>query len=451
MQTELCSIGWPCGNPSLNIPDQDYRKYFESKAPNKGAIAYWEDGLPEPDEGPPPEDDKPIMVYGSWVITYTFDGETITSSGSTEGSMAYPLMALIEPYEVDGAGIVRIVDGLGNRMTVWGPRSNSDFSPITGVSVSGISMTREDNGLPIEPPPPPDVPEEPPETFIVMKAILKNGEEKELGREPFEEKPKQAWIACEDCEEHCVRMVKNPGDTYEDSLCLCKDEAKEPEPDEENMKDRIKAELLVEIPPIVIARFKATEEERFIDRVAQGAHKLIKPDLKDIVETILSETDDEGVSVLESIVLKALDTEIDNLPNLYASLKTKLIADADLLTGVKEALTTDKYTFKSLIAQLDDKNITELRTKMKIPLNPDDPKNPSNNDLTANGFKWQVVKNGTAIDKVQKTIEPADNITALLNCGDAIAAALQSKYSKQFSIDSSLQSDGKVTFDVSEI
>ncbi len=449
MQTELCSIGWPCGNPSLNIPSQDYRKYFASSAPNKGAIAYWEDGLPDPDKDPPPEDDKTIMVYGSWSITYTFDGESRTSFGSTEGSRPFPLSAVVV-NEGMGDKVV-IVDGLGGRMTDWGPRSNSDFSPISGVSVSGVSMIREDDGKPIEPPPPPDNPEEPPETFIVMKAILKNGEEAEIGREPFEEKPEQCWIACEDCEEHCVRMVRNPGDTYEQSLCVCKEEAREPKPDEEQMKARIKAELLVEIPPIVIARFKATEEGRFIDKVAQGAHKLIKPDLKDIVETILAETDDEGVSFLESVILKALDTDVENLPNLYSSLKTKLIADSEVLDGLKESLNTDKYTFKSLIAQLDDKNITELRTKMKIPLNPDDPKNPSNNDLTANGFKWQVVKNGTAIDKVQKTVEPADNLTALLNCGDAITTALQAKYSKRFSVDSSLQSDGKVIFEVSEI
>lgn len=451
MEIELASISGECGNVALHIPENDYRKYFENPIPNDGAAAFWEDGG-NPNGGGLPQgpDEEIVWVYGQWTIQYVFDGEPRTSGGGTEGSRKAPLSVVVIPAGEGMGGKVVVIDGDGATTTDWGPRSNSDFTPITEITITNISITRADNGLPYEPPNDGGS-GEPPEKFVIVKTVHLDGSMSEIHREPLEQKPKKIWLSCEECQSHCVPTVRNPGDDYEESICLCKEESKDPEPDEENMKARIKAELLAEMPPIVVARFQATEEARFIDKVAQGTQKLIKPDLKDIVESILFEADEDGVSVLETAVLNALNTDIENLPNLYISLRGKLITDPDFLTGIKESLTKDKYTFTSLIAQLDDKNITDLRTKMKIPLNPDDPKNPSNNDLTANGFKWEVVKDGNAIDKVQRTVEPADNLTAVLNSGYAIAGALQAKYGKQFTVDSSTQADGKVMFDVTEV
>lgn len=454
METELCSIGWPCTNIALHLPDFEYKKYFENPKPNKGAAAFWEDGL-APDGGDPPPDPGggDVWIYGAWEIHFTFDGAPSVSFGATEGSVKAPLSFSVVPADNDQGMKVVVTDGSGSSWTDWGPRSNSfpDATPIMDVSVANVRMWLADTGDPYDPSGGGGGDGgDPPETFILVKTIHSDGSMSVIASEPFDEKPETAWISCEECLEHCVPMVRNPGDTYEQSVCICKEDSKDPEPDEEAMKARIKAELLVEVPPIVLARFKATEEEGFISKVAQDAHKLVKPELRSIVESILSEPDEEGVSFLESIVLGALDKEAESLPNLYASLKSKLIADTELLNGLKESLNKDKYTFTSLIAQLDDKNITELRTKLKIPLNPDDPNNTSNNDLLVNGTKWLVVKSGNVVDKVQKKIETNDNISALLGSGDAIAAALQLKYSKPFSIVSAMQADGNIIFDVSE-
>lgn len=427
---------------------------------DQGYKAYW--GKSKNDaEGDDDDENSDPDAYFYFQMTYTITGQqgetnTKTETFISESSMQLPFGAYSANHMIFGTA-----RGAGNSFPIAGPSSpyyslgGGSYGFLEGnleYSPGGISAIPSNGGAPL-PLDPDGNPIKNKKEKVVVKRLNPEGGEDEVKTIDRDTKPTDAVFICEDCEEHCVLMVRKKTDKFAVGICICNSEE-----DYVAMKAQIKAELVNELPPMIQDRIKAQNLPTLKTEVTNTVREGFTTDVNAAREQIA--TDIKG------------DTEFSQ--SLAEKVKQDLMEDVEFNTHIssicyaamrEEVWKTEYFVFLDgnelatrLIAGLSDATkLAALKTKLGIvPVAPTPSPSPTPSDpnkLTANGYEWTIGKDmgGVEVVSVSRTALTGDNLSTLTNSASAIVTALLAKFpGKNFSVTSSNQMMGGYSYSIDQ-
>ncbi len=301
---------------------------------------------------------------------------------------------------------------------------------------------------PIPPTPSPPVPPVPPPPVttrqLEIDRIVGATTTTEVLEKSFNLTVNKAAFLCEDCENNCVLVIKQKTHNFQQGICFCKDN----EEDLEEMKARIKAELLQELPPIVQTRMKAQDLPNLKTEVGQGLDQKIATAKSEIKSEL--ETDEAFKSGLKDQIKNEILADPAFLQSLVEQV-TQAIQEEDFKAQYFEFLNGDKIAEIITESLTEESKLNALKTKLGITPanNQNQPSDP--NKLIANGYEWTIAKTGEEVSSVSRTAEANDNLSTLANSGVAIGTALRTKFpGKNFNVMSGTQSAGTYTYSIDQ-
>jgi hypothetical protein len=463
-KTKIAEYKWRCENLFLRI-NNDYSKEIPGVGDDTlRTTAYIETPSLAPSFDRPPDPpypgNKPYKGFYFVLLGTGGDGDPlnlVTGMRWKGSGGVYPWGAIpgfftgfeFDPW-INGYGYkvytlrIKYVNELGTEITDYkGTFWDSISEPFPVQALQWRPTTPPSPDPPREPPDPPGPGSGQPR--LIVEKETETGITSTTLEDPFTQTVNKAWFQCDDCDNHCVLLVRQKTDKFQQGICICKDK----EEDLEEMKARIKAELLQELPPIVQTRIKAQD----------------LPGLK----TEVSQDLDQKIATAKSEIKSELEGDESFKAGLKDQIKSELLADSAFMQSLTEQVTQaiQEESFKTQyfeflngnkIAEIitaslsEESKLNALKTKLGItPTN--DPNSPSDpNKLTANGYEWTIAKDTAGeVTSVSRTAQPNDNLSTLTNSGSAIVTALKAKFTgKNFSVTSSSQSAGTYTYSIDQ-
>lgn len=508
---KLAEFKQPCADLFLHL-GPDWQTDIPTTEEGEGAIAYWGDigsegnpSDPNPNDPPPNQEAQLVRVRITAKrdpVQRGFRGNVtswFTPSSNSSSTSDISVIRYISPYSdvflgpsnrfesreypfanwsdsfreavsntvqglytrsINGEALVPLyIEASHSYWLVTGPYGAPEwvlYRPLIEWTVQRI----DDNGnlSPFNPIPRPEPPPNTPKKGIVVKEI-RNGSEHTVKTISRDSKPQNAEFKCESCEQNCVLMVRRKSDGTAKGLCICKEGLSEEE--EKVACEKCKAELLKELPAIVVTKVKA--------ELLTGFKKETKDEIKpELTQEIKGSFDGEFKERIPETLPEAEYAESPNAAssNLVGNVKSALLKDETFLdaiwtavaaefakpenqeelfqsfTGEKiadriiEISDTDKLKalgaklIDAIVSVTDDAKLKTLKDKLAAPNN--DP-----NKLTANGVEWTISKVADKVDSVSYVAKDGDSVSTLSNSGSAIITALKAKFAgKNFTIES---------------
>ncbi|MGL5063018.1 MAG: hypothetical protein ACRC62_23825 [Microcoleus sp.] len=497
---KLAEFKQPCADLFLHL-GPEWQTDIPTTEDGEGAIAYWgtisnsgnEDDAPP---SPPPVPIDPSTLASVIVrITVQFAQRAERITSFPNGFWAYeggfsPESKLMTVHPMTKFSL----ESLGSPVQMWAGREQTQILELWGTSFNGEreqigfrAKRRSPNGMdlyywnpvsfvvevqdeggnygPYTPLPNPSDPPDnnnppPPKKGIIVKEI-RGGSEHEVKNIPRENKPDNAEFKCQSCEQNCVLMVRKKSDGTAKGICICKEGLSE---EEEKMAcEKCKAELLKELPEIVVTKVKA--------ELLTGFKKETKEEIKpELTQEIKGSFDGEFKERIPETLPESEYAESPNAAssNLVGNVKSALLKDETFLDAIWTAVAaefakpeTQEELFQSftgemiadriieiseaeklkalgaklidaIVAVTDDAKLKTLKDKLAAPNTNNDP-----NKLTANGFEWTIAKVADKVETVSYVAKDGDSVGILSNSGSAIVTALKAKFAgKNFTIES---------------
>ncbi len=222
------------------------------------------------------------------------------------------------------------------------------------------------------------------------------------------------WYAACDCEENCIAVY---GDAESSEfICLCADDDNE---DIEKMKERIKQELLSELPPLIKSQLKAEWT----------------PELKEQLTQDLPDSETFKGKVIE-LVKTAITADETFKTALKDTVRTALLADTEfnaaIANATKERFTSDQVYQKEWI------DIIAAAIKAKA-------------DGDANGYPMDVGGVEVRVKQEDNTPKSLSFASTASLTSSAIEDALSVKYGGVWSTSGYLAANGKTTANITRV
>ena len=324
--------------------------------------------------------------------------------------------------------------------TLNGNQVGTGQGPIRAI-YSCLTPPAERLGPPTNPPPPDDGGGDGgnPVGAVVIQSV-KGGISKQIQTIAHPSKPSTASFLCEDCEPNCILLTRKQGDKYASGLCICKDNQ-----EVEDMKDKIKAELLTELPPIVQTRIKAQDVGPLKKEIKDELKEELPPLIVKVLKEEVPETLDSDVYIQKHVGVDTVDKDgkpviapPKPLTTVASNIKDALLKNPEFLeapslikaieTVIQEQVpeVKDSIEYSKHVGILDDKG---KEIKIPDPDNPEGPPIPAIPTITnvVSNVKDILVKDSEFLNALWSDIESrllTQEFKISLFTGDEIATLL---------------------------
>jgi hypothetical protein len=218
------------------------------------------------------------------------------------------------------------------------------------------------------------------------------------------------WYSACDCEEGCLPIYAD--EDFDFFICLC---AEEDDEDIEKMKERIKQELLVELPPIIKSQLQAELVPELVQQLPEN--ETFKGKVVDSVKAAL-----------------AADDAFKN--GIKDAVKTALLADAEFKTAMSTA--TKERFVSDLPYQKEWIDIIAAAIKAKA-------------DGDANGYPMDVGGVEVRVKQLENVPQSLSFAAGASLTSSAIEDALAAKYGGAWHTSGYATANGKTTANITQI